>query len=175
MANVLTSLRIVGTLVMLFLNPTSLPFYIVYAISGLTDILDGWIARLTHTVSALGSRLDSAADLLFYAVMLTKIFPLLWVRLPKLIWLWVVLILAMRAASYAIAYKKTRTLSSLHTVLNKLTGLCVFLVPYFLPTGFFTLYCLVLCAIGTLSSAQDLTINMKDGGKKKPAAEKRKY
>lgn len=156
MANVLTSLRILGALVLLFLEPVSTPFYVVYTLSGLTDALDGFIARITRTVSALGSRLDSIADLLFYAVMLTRLFPLLWNCLPHWIWLWVLGILAVRAVSYGTAYKKTRTFFSPHTVLNKLTGLAMFLVPYFYPTKFFFAYCIFLCVVGSAASLTDL-------------------
>ncbi len=156
MANALTSLRILGTLVLLFLEPVSTPFYWIYTLSGITDALDGFIARLTHTVSALGSKLDSAADLLFYGVMLTRLFPLLWDRLPHWIWFWVLGIFVARAAAYGIAYRRTKSFFSPHTVLNKLTGLAMFLVPYFLPTQFFFAYCLFLCVVGSAASLTDL-------------------
>ena len=82
-----------GTLVLLGLGPLSPAFYGVYALTGVTDALDGWVARKTGTASPLGARLDSCADLLFYAVMIGKLFPVLYEVLPQAIWLAVLAIL----------------------------------------------------------------------------------
>lgn len=87
MANCITGLRMLGTLVLLGLVPLSPAFYGVYALTGVTDALDGWVARKTGTASPLGARLDSCADLLFYAVMIGKLFPVLYEVLPQAIWL----------------------------------------------------------------------------------------
>ena len=77
--NDITILRIVGTLCLM---PTYLPspmFFAIYALTGLTDVLDGWIARKMGSASQFGAKLDSVADLIFYAVMLIMIFPILWI------------------------------------------------------------------------------------------------
>lgn len=75
-ADIITLFRIAGTLSLIFLRPFSAGFFSVYALTGLTDVLDGWIARKTETASAFGARLDSIADLLFYAVAQFKLmFP----------------------------------------------------------------------------------------------------
>ena len=42
----------------------------IYTFAGLTDVLDGWLARKTGRASEFGARLDSVADLLFYSVLL---------------------------------------------------------------------------------------------------------
>ena len=161
MANILTCLRILGTVVLLFLQPASLPFYIVYTCSGMTDALDGFVARATKTVSAFGAKLDSMADLLFYAVMLIRLSSRLWALLPKWIWLWVLLIVVIRLTAYGLAYRNTHAFSALHTMLNKVTGLLVFLIPYLLQTPTLTLYCIAVCAVGTVSSAQEWMIHYK--------------
>ena len=79
--NFITSLRIVGTASLFLIDPLSELFYLIYTLSGLSDAVDGWVARATKTTSELGSKLDTAADLLFYAVMIIRIFPELWARL----------------------------------------------------------------------------------------------
>lgn len=81
--NVVTSLRIVGTFILIFLQPMSAVFLVVYAFSGFSDVVDGYLARKLKAESELGSKLDSAADLLFYAVSLIKLLPLLWARLSR--------------------------------------------------------------------------------------------
>lgn len=44
-------------------------------VSGLTDIIDGAVARSTNTVSAFGARLDSLADIMFVSVCMWKLLP----------------------------------------------------------------------------------------------------
>ena len=56
--NFITSLRILGTLTLLGLEPMSASFFLVYTITGVTDVLDGFIARLTGCVSDFGAQLD---------------------------------------------------------------------------------------------------------------------
>ena len=61
----------------------------IYTITGVTDVLDGAIARKYGTTSEKGAKLDSIADLLFYTLILIRIFPVMWVTLPKKIWIMV--------------------------------------------------------------------------------------
>lgn len=111
-ADMLTILRIAGTLVLAFFHPLSAAFFWVYALAGLTDVLDGWIARRTHTASDFGARLDSIADLMFYAVMLLRIFPALWRTLPDGIWYAVAILVIVRVSEYLIAAVKYRQFAS---------------------------------------------------------------
>ena len=84
-ADTITSVRIASSLFLLFLPLGSVGFLVVYTLTGLTDVLDGWLARKTGTASDFGARLDSAADLLFYAILLLRLFPVLWQLLPAAI------------------------------------------------------------------------------------------
>lgn len=62
--NVLSFLRIVmiTPFVVLFINKNYLPAAIVIALSGITDFLDGFIARKFNCMSELGKILDPLAD-----------------------------------------------------------------------------------------------------------------
>lgn len=73
--NFVTGLRMVGTFLLLFTKAFSPAFYVVYSICGISDVLDGFLARRTGATSEFGARLDSVADLLFYTVMMIKILP----------------------------------------------------------------------------------------------------
>lgn len=68
MANFITSLRIICSITLLFCPALSQVFYVLYIIAGVTDMIDGTVARKTNTVSEFGSRLDTVADfiLLWY-------------------------------------------------------------------------------------------------------------
>lgn len=159
-ANCITSVRIVGTVLMIFTVPLSLAFFVVYTICGLSDALDGWVARKYNAVTTFGSRLDSIADLFFYIVMIVKVLHILWKIVP--IWFWYVLggILALRIASYVTAAIKFRRFASLHTRMNKISGLLVFATPYFLALPFAGAYCCFVVLFGMAASLEELAIHL---------------
>ena len=62
-ANIITSCRIVSSIGMLFCPVLSARFWILYLFCGMTDMVDGTIARKTKAVSEFGARLDTVADI----------------------------------------------------------------------------------------------------------------
>lgn len=160
--NLLSFLRIAGTAALLFVEPFTPAFLILYTLCGLTDVLDGLLARVLNAVSELGARLDSAADLLFYAVMLLRIFPVLWLKLPRSIWFIVGAAVLVRIVSYSYVAIRYRRFASLHTIGNKLTGLMVYATPYFisLPAPFATPCCFAVAIAALLSSAHELALHL---------------
>ena len=159
--NLITMLRIIGSVCLCFTSPLNKAFFVVYTLSGLSDVLDGFIARTTNSTSKLGAKLDSVADMLFYLVMLLKIFPILWDILPPFIWICVGIVLFIRLASYIIASVKFKCFSSMHTYMNKLTGFAVFVVPYVISSGVAVPYCFIVCTIGAVASAEELIMHIK--------------
>lgn len=159
-ANTITLLRIAGTIGLLFPSPMSPLFLGIYTLTGLTDVLDGWIARKTGTASEFGAKLDSIADLLFYAVMLLRLFPVLWEALPIQIWYAVAGVLLVRLAAYGTAAIKYHRFASVHTYLNKLTGGAVFLLPYILTISSGIAYCWAVCVLGFAASSEELAIHL---------------
>lgn len=160
-ADIITCFRIAGTLSLVFLRPLSAAFFLVYALTGLTDVLDGWLARKTKTASNFGARLDSVADLLFYAVVLFRIFPFLRNTLTDDIWYAVAVILLVRIAAYLTAAVKYRLFASLHTYLNKLTGGAVFCLPFLLTTEYAAVYCRAVCLIAAAAALEELVIHLQ--------------
>jgi len=128
--NCITGLRILGTVALLFLSPADLPFLIIYLICGLTDILDGWLARKLKLSSSFGAKLDTVADLFYYIVMAVKIFPALLAVLQPAVWILVWLTVALRLGVYLYVALRFHQLSSSHTILNKITGFLVFCLPF---------------------------------------------
>lgn len=160
--NCITVLRMAGTLCLLFTRPLSPAFLVIYTFTGLTDVLDGYIARKTHTESELGAKLDSIADLLFYAVMLFMLFPTLWELLPTALWCTVGVTLLLRFSSYMTAAVKYHRFASMHTYMNKITGGMVFLIPYILTQPFAVYVCWVICVIAAAASAEELLIHLRE-------------
>ena len=60
--NLLSTSRIALCLPLLLVDAMTLPFWVLYLIAGLTDILDGFLARRWGVESKFGARLDSLAD-----------------------------------------------------------------------------------------------------------------
>lgn len=159
-ADLITLIRIVGTLVLVALKPLSAAFFCIYTLTGITDALDGWIARKTKTASDFGAKLDSIADMLFYAVMLVRIFPTLWSMLPKSIWYAVAAVFVIRISAYTAAALRYRLFASMHTYLNKLTGAAVFLAPFSLVTDFAVGYCWAVTVVAATASFEELIIHI---------------
>lgn len=158
--NCITAARIAGTVVLLFLTPLTPLFFIIYTLCGFSDILDGWIARKTNTISEFGAKLDSIADLLFYALVIIRLLPILWRILPTWIWYIVGGIVLVRLIAYLTAALKFHRFSSLHTRMNKITGATVFLLPYFLALPCDVIYCFLVVGVACISSIEELVIHI---------------
>ena len=158
--NILTSVRIVCAVLMPFFALPSTGFYIIYTLGGLTDAVDGTVARKLKLESEFGAKLDSVADLLFYAVMLLKLLPYLIVMLPAWLWWSVGAVLAVRAASYIAALCKYKRFASLHTWLNKATGLALFPAPYAVCTRFAVPYYAFITVVAFLASSEELIMHL---------------
>ena len=162
MANIITILRILGTLLLSVTVPMTGEFFVLYTLTGVTDVLDGYIARKTNTVSEFGSKLDSAADLMFYGIVLYRILPMLSSIIPAGIWYVVIGIIILRVFTYVFTAIKYEVFMSNHTYLNKLTGLCVFLIPYIMKIpGAIVMYCAGTCVVCAAASVYDLILSFK--------------
>ncbi len=127
-ANLITSVRILLSLALVFCMPLSLPFYAVYTAAGSTDILDGLIARITNTATNFGAKLDTLADMVFAAVVLIKLLPIL--KLPVWIIIWVGVIALIKLVNIVIGFVRRHTLTAVHSVINKVTGALLFMLPF---------------------------------------------
>ena len=152
-ANIITGSRIVFSIALLFITPFSPMFYVLYAVAGLTDMIDGAVARKTNTVSAFGARLDSIADFVFVTVCLFKLLPIL--DIPVWLWIWIAVIALIKVIniiSGAIMFKR---MIALHTVMNKITGALCFLLPFTLSFINLKYNAIVVCAAATFAAIQE--------------------
>ncbi|MGN1164284.1 MAG: CDP-alcohol phosphatidyltransferase family protein [Candidatus Ornithospirochaeta sp.] len=152
MANLLSASRIAAAVFLLFFPPLSREFFALYLYCGISDIMDGFIARRTGTESKFGSSLDTAGDIVFASVALLKICPVL--ALDKWI-LWVTIAIAtIKVATIICGYWKSREFVAVHSALNKGVGFLLFVYP--LLTSFsFSKYLLVVLVSMALAAALD--------------------
>lgn len=158
-ANILTGCRIFGSILLLFFPAFSLGFYIIYFFCGFSDMLDGTIARKTNTVSSFGSKLDTAADFVFIAVCAVKILPV--INISIWLWIWIVIIAIIKTANIVLGFVCRKEFVALHTVLNKATGLLLFLLPFTLQFIELKYNFTVVCAIASISSIQECYYTIK--------------
>lgn len=154
-ANYLTILRICLSITLVFVKPLGIPFFMIYFACGISDVLDGFIARKTNTASKFGARLDSIADFIMVTVLIILLYPI--VDLSSDIVFWIVVIAVIRIVSICIAYIKHKTLAMLHTYANKLTGLLLFTFPFFINSQIL-LY--IICIVATVSASEELLIQL---------------
>ena len=98
MANALTICRIALSVSLLIPATFSPTFFALYVLAGITDMLDGYVARRTGTESELGARLDSIADVVLVVVCLVKILPA--IAVPMWLWVWVTAIVLVKVATW---------------------------------------------------------------------------
>ena len=115
------------SLVLLALQPYSALFVIVYLLCGLTDALDGYIARAYDAQSDLGAYLDGAADMTFFVVVFFVLVTT--ISIPFIILFWAVCIILARLFGLALSYSRYHRFALLHTYANKITAFVFFLFP----------------------------------------------
>lgn len=156
--NLLSCLRIALCCALPFVPVLSGLFLLLYLLCGVTDMLDGTLARRLSAQSVLGARLDSAADFLFLCAALYALWPV--VRPESGVVAWVCGIAAVRVGAGVIVRIRFGAFGFVHTVANKLSGLALFIYPLFLSLtrSRWVLFCaLILCS---LSALEELVLSL---------------
>ena len=147
--NLLSTSRIALCLPLLLVDAMTMPFWTLYVIAGLTDMLDGFLARRWDVESKFGARLDSLADFVFVLVVGYKLFP--WLKLPTTLWMIIGLIALIKIVNAISSFVVKHRIEYLHTKANKLTGFLLFVgmvtigQPYFVPVAWM-IVCIALFA-----------------------------
>ena len=152
-ANIITGFRILGSILLLFYPAFSAAFYITYLLCGFSDMIDGTIARKTNSMSSFGSKLDTMADLVFVMFSIIKLLPAL--HIPGWLWVWGGVIGLIKIANIIWGYIAKKQFIVWHTMMNKATGLLLFLLP--LTISFVDLHysAFVVCSIATLAALEE--------------------
>jgi len=116
-------------------------------------MVDGTVARRTSTVSEFGSRLDTVADFIFVVVCLIKIIPA--IDIPVRIILWIILIAIVKIINVISGFVCNGRFAAVHSVMNKVTGLLLFLFPLTFPFVEMKYSAIILCAVATFAAVQE--------------------
>ena len=134
-------------------------FWIYYFLGGLSDLLDGFVARTLNQQSENGAKIDSIADFVFAAsifiIVLKNIF------LPGRFWWFISLIFLIRIITYSVGFCKYRTFYSLHTYFNKASGVLIFMFPLLYVILKLDIAGGIVCFVSFAASVEELVITMK--------------
>ena len=158
-ANIITGSRVAFSLPLLFIPLSSAWFYILYLLCGLTDMIDGAIARKTGSVSKFGARLDTASDFVFMLVCTIKVLPL--IHIPVWLWVWIALIALIKIFNITLVFIRKKKLISIHSVLNKITGFALFFLPLILTIAPTAYSVATVCVLATIAAMQEVHIIVK--------------
>ena len=153
MANIITGIRIVCSVALLFCPTFSVAFYSLYITAGVTDMIDGTIARKTGTVSEFGSKLDTVADFILVVVCLIKLLPILDIEIWMLIWIGIIAII--KVINIVSGFIVQGRLVSVHSVMNKFTGVLLFVLPLTVTIIDLRYSAVIVCAEATFAAIQE--------------------
>lgn len=153
MANMITCFRIVISAVMLFFPALSPVFYILYISAGVSDMVDGPVARKTGTAGEIGAKLDTLADIIFVTVCLIKLMPVL--HVPVWICIWTSVIAVIKIANAAAGYIRQKEFISVHSTINKVTGGLLFLFPLMIKFTDLKISAVIVCAAATAAAIHE--------------------
>ena len=149
--NIISVFRIVGSLGLLLCDVTGVVYWIIYALCGISDIVDGWLARKLKCVTKTGALLDSLADICFVACCAWKLLPIL--ELPQWLWLLAGVIVAIKIVNQISALVMYGRCCFPHTTANKATGFLLFIT---VPTAFISAIPIAIAAtVATLAAIHE--------------------
>jgi len=160
--NILSASRIFISIALLFMIDFQMIFIIAYILCGVTDILDGFLARRYKCETKFGAQLDSAGDFIFCGVLIyilithTDFFDM------KRISAEIIFVALIRIANIFITKIKFRTWGIMHTLGNKATGILLFIgVPFFLSGSNFLFAEIFIFAIAFVSASEEMIMLFK--------------
>ena len=153
MANAITIFRMAASIVLLLCPVFSPAFYVFYIMAGLSDMLDGFVARKTNTASRFGERLDSIADFVFVVVCLIKLLPIL--SIPAWLYGWIGSIALIKVVTIVSGFAVQKRFVPVHSVMNKVAGALLFLLPLTIPILTLKYSAIVVCAVATFAAIQE--------------------
>ena len=160
--NILSASRIALCLPLLLVDAMTLPFWVLYLIAGLTDILDGFLARRWGVESKFGARLDSLADFVYVLTVGYKLFP--WLKLPVVLWIMIGLIALVKMVNAICSYAVRHRIEYLHTKANKLTGFLLFVGMMTMGQSYFVPVAWGVACIALFAAIQECNATLRPSG-----------
>lgn len=159
LANIITCTRIICAIVLFFFRSVNGTFLVVYTFCGLTDLIDGPIARKMRSQSNIGAVLDTVGDVATYValakILLTEHLVPFWAMY------WYISAAAGILCSGIIAVARFGRFFVMHSFCGKLMGGAAFLMPFALYSGMLTTCFVLICTTATISAIETAVITLK--------------
>lgn len=150
MANFITSIRILCSIALVFCDTFSSAFYVLYALAGFSDMIDGTVARKTNSSSEFGEKFDTIADFIFVVVCLFKIVGK--IDIPIWLYIWIGVIAFIKIINVIVGYVIHKKMVAVHSVLNKITGGLLFVLPFTIRFLDIRYSGVVICVVATIAA-----------------------
>ena len=152
-ANAITCCRIILSLLMILFPVFSPGFYVCYLIAGISDMIDGTIARKLGTSSKFGDKLDTVADFVFAAAALFKLLPIM--KISMAIWIWIGLIAVIKLINIISGFIVQKRFVAVHSLANKITGALLFALPLTLSLVDVSYSAIIVCLAASFAAIQE--------------------
>ena len=152
--NIITLSRIPMAVALPFVQFSPAVFWTLYLLCGLSDVLDGAVARWAGTVSRLGERLDTIADIIFVAVWIVLFIPAM--NVGRWLWIWTGVIALIKVVNVIAGLAMKKGFVAKHTPANKATGILLFLLPMVILLEVIKVpYIVLVCLLATFAAIQE--------------------
>ena len=134
--NAITISRMILVASLIFIPPLSPASIIIFLVAGMSDFVDGILARsIPDARSELGAELDSMADMFMVIVSIFVIMPAM--NLWPWLWYGILAALGFKLMSAVPGIVKHRKVFFLHTISNKILAMMLFIaaIVYFIFGG----------------------------------------
>lgn len=129
-------------------------FWTLYLLCGLSDVLDGAVARWAGTVSRLGARLDTISYIIFVDVWIVLFIPA--IDVGRWLWIWTGVIALIKVVNVISGLAMKKGFVAKHTPANKATGILLFLLPMaILWEAIKVPYIVLVCLLATFAAIQE--------------------
>ena len=137
-----------------FVQSSPAIFWTLYLLCGLSDVLYGALARAMGTVSRLGERLDTIADIIFVVVWIALFIPAM--NVGRWLWIWTGVIALIKVVNVISGLAMKKGFVAKHTLANKATGILLFLLPMIIHWESIKVPSIVLiCLLATFAAVQE--------------------
>ena len=128
LANIISAIRIVAGAFLYLFNEITGGFIAIYIICGITDLIDGPIARKLGTTSGIGAVLDTVGDAVTYMAFVKIL--LVGHMIPKWIIYWMFGVLGLHIIAGLVSLVRIKKFYIVHSLFGKILGGSVFVLPF---------------------------------------------
>ena len=111
------------------------------------------MARKTNAVSEFGARLDTVADFIFVVACLIKLVPTL--NIETWVYIWIAVIAVIKMINIVSGYIMQKKFVAIHSIMNKVAGALLFVLPLTLRFIELRYSAIVVCAVATFAAIQE--------------------